>query len=699
VHERVVPYSKTISGSRSIRGASFAGRDYSLYASTEPVIIPFERGGTYRVAFDYRIITASDRGFETLFFSPTGASERNWMPSKTIVGEAGETGTLELVNTLGPYDDYCLFWNVVGNGAIAIDGIRVSSLRAAGNLESAETLIEEDAEPALFSLAQKYLPEAAEGRGYWAELRALGGEEPYAWASIGPMPPGLILGADGSLAGKPERAGSYLVSARVSDSSGLPGSIRFSLDVRAPADADPRSGVSVERGPLSRATYLYEPYEGSFRNPLRGMRPYAGSAREHPWASLARQYIEWNLIERAEYDTVERIRRATDALVGDLPSHNVKVIPRVYLKWPPDSEYWPSDLHPGDYSSVAFKKRVMRLIARLGEAWDHDPRIAYVEMGIIGDWGEHHHPWFASSGVERDSLSASFERAIGEAFAKAFRHKLIMNRYPSNFRDFGFGIHWDVFGSFEGHGRGNSSSTMSSDLRAPRLAERWKTAPMGGEIDPTFLGEPDWSVASQENIPRRYADRLIGLARDLHWNHLAVLERIDPADADLWDKAGRVERALGYRFAIESATYDTAVEAGGSLRLELAIRNEGSSPFYYEWPLELSLLDPETRAPVWKARYEEIGISTWLPGERVLLGLDLALPDGLAPGRYILAAAVLDPAGMLPSLRFAVRSYFNGGRTALGALGVDASPEPLEIGGFDDLAADRSLFYVPGAIR
>jgi len=691
--------AEVVAGGRSIRGACFSGRDYSLYASTDPAVIPLEGGGTYRAAFDYRIIAASERGFETLFYSPTGAREQNWMQSKTIVGTAGESGTFELTNTLGPYADYCLFWNVVGNGAIAIDSIRLSRLRSAEDPEPAETLLEEDAEPARYALAQKFLPQATEGRGYCAELRAIGGEEPYAWAGLGPMPPGLALGPDGTFAGKPVRAGTYLLSARVRDSSGVPGSIRFRLDVRHPAEADPRADLAVERGPGSRATYRYEPYELSFRNPLRGMRPYAGSAREHPWASLARQYIEWNLLERDAADTVERIRAVTDALIGDLPSYNVKVIPRVYLKWPPDAEYWPSDLHPGDYSSGAFKKRVMRLIARLGEAWDHDPRIAYIEMGILGDWGEQHHPWFASSGSDRDSLSASFERAIGEAFASAFEHKLIMNRYPQNFRDFTFGIHWDVFGSFEGRGRGNSSSSMSSDLRAPRLAERWKIAPMGGEIDPTFLGEPDWSEASQQNMVRKHADRLIGLAKGLHWNHLAVLERVDPADAELWEGASRVERALGYRFVIESAAYDSAVEAGRPFRLELAIRNEGSSPFYYEWPLELSLLDPETRAPVWKARYENVGIPTWLPGERVLLGLDVAVPEGFASGRYILAAAVLDPAGMLPSLRFAVRSYYNGGRTPLGALGVDADPEPLEIGGFDDLASDRSLFYVPDARR
>ena len=65
------------------------------------------------------------------------------------------------------------------------------------------------------------------------------------------------------------------------------------------------------------------------------------------------------------------------------------MIPRVYLDWDSatNNEYWPADLQSGDWTSQQFKDRVVRLIGRLGEVWDNDPRVAWVQTGIIGYWG------------------------------------------------------------------------------------------------------------------------------------------------------------------------------------------------------------------------------------------------------------------------------------------------------------------------
>jgi hypothetical protein len=69
----------------------------------------------------------------------------------------------------------------------------------------------------------------------------------------------------------------------------------------------------------------------------------------------------------------------------------------------------------------------------------------------------------------------------------------------------------------------------------------------------------------------------------------------------------------------------------------------------------------------------------------------------LPTGRYILALAVLDPAGHLPSLRFATRQYFNGGRHPIGIVVVNQGSGGSLPGdmAFDDPAKDDSLHYLP----
>ena len=57
-------------------------------------------------------------------------------------------------------------------------------------------------------------------------------------------------------------------------------------------------------------------------------------------------------------------------------------------------------------------------MAKLGEAWDNDPRIFAVQMGLIGYWGEHHNP----------APTAAQRRLLVEAFQKAFKHKPVLVR-------------------------------------------------------------------------------------------------------------------------------------------------------------------------------------------------------------------------------------------------------------------------------
>ena len=74
----------------------------------------------------------------------------------------------------------------------------------------------------------------------------------------------------------------------------------------------------------------------------------------------------------------------------------------------------------------------------------------------------------------------------------------------------------------------------------------------------------------------------------------------------------------------------------------------------------------------------------------------ITLDTDLEAGNYIISVAVLDPAGMLPSLRFAAVNYFEGGRHPMGYIGVNSTPENFEIANdeFFDIQSDKTLHYV-----
>ena len=77
---------------------------------------------------------------------------------------------------------------------------------------------------------------------------------------------------------------------------------------------------------------------------------------------------------------------------------------------------------------------MVRLIRRLGQLWDDDPRVAFVEMGILGQWGEQHDP----------TPGNAMQKLLAETYLTAFKHKLLMRRYADHFTNYPtLGLYWD----------------------------------------------------------------------------------------------------------------------------------------------------------------------------------------------------------------------------------------------------------------
>jgi hypothetical protein len=137
-----------IAGIRSIRGSYTGSGSYTAYLRSDPAVLKLVPNHGYQVTFDYRILATPTRGFEVLFYSPTEGQAGKWLPSINVTGRAGDAGQATLTNTLGNYTDYEARWNIVGNGAIAIDNIEIR------DLSSGRAVAAEDAE----GLSQTFSP-------------------------------------------------------------------------------------------------------------------------------------------------------------------------------------------------------------------------------------------------------------------------------------------------------------------------------------------------------------------------------------------------------------------------------------------------------------------------------------------------------------------------------------------------------------
>ena len=455
-----------------------------------------------------------------------------------------------------------------------------------------------------------------------------------------------------------------------------------------------RNSVALEEPTI--VTIEPKEYSSALRNPLKGFRARRG-VFDHEWATLWHSYIRWNEIENDESDGIDKIKTFCDQYWKDAEKHNIKVIPRVYLDWDEKegNEYWPADMRTGDYSSEQFRQRVVRLVGRLGELWDNDPRVAFIEMGIIGYWGEHHHPYF--------SEISGMEELLGLAFTQAFKNKLVMVRHPSEFRQYEFGIHNDSW-SCQTHGQWKYSLGMAE------LGDYWKTVPVGGEIAYGWREELppglEPNVTLTNSVNREY---LIYTINWLHCTELGWVADYDQNNPDVRTGAQEVQKAFGYRYILDKVCYPAKIYPDEVFTVSFVVRNIGSAPFYYKWPVEVSLLNPETRIPVWKDTFKDIDVRQWLPGDKwnkITQSYDLKpkdyqvegtfqLPKTVQSGEYIIALAILDPSGMVPSVRFATENYFDGGRHPIGLVGVKKKVHNpiLDPVTFDNPAEDTTLKY------
>jgi hypothetical protein len=92
--------------------------------------------------------------------------------------------------------------------------------------------------PPRMSIDTATLANAVRGRPYTAAIVASGGSEPYTFTVVsGSLPPGIKLASDGTLVGRPTRAGGYGFTAQATDANGVTRVHYYGLRVRQPPAA------------------------------------------------------------------------------------------------------------------------------------------------------------------------------------------------------------------------------------------------------------------------------------------------------------------------------------------------------------------------------------------------------------------------------------------------------------------------------
>jgi len=405
--------------------------------------------------------------------------------------------------------------------------------------------------------------------------------------------------------------------------------------------------------------YLFtlDPGPAPADNPLKGFMPYAGTYTfPHslewfyiPMKDLQTGYtsFDWTKLE-AKLDAIAgRGHQAVFRIYLDYPNTEYGV--PAFLSHVPKNAY--TDYNNGksatsyspDYSHADLRQALSSLIAALGAKYDGDPRIGFIQVGLLGFWGEWHtyphNDWMASTTVMNEVLTA---------FQNAFSKTHLLMREPKSGVDCNrprLGFHDD---SFAYTTIGTTSWYFWPKITSAGLGNVWQDRPIGGEVRPEVQGCM-WDDTPCTPTGQDYNTCVDTTHASWMLNHGAF-----SLTGTARERAIVGAQRLGYTLQVPSCqVMPCPLRVGGPLQVDVFVRNVGVAPFYYPWTVEVGALSSGGSLTTWTTTWDLRSVQ---PGASPLQWT-LSLPaHGLAAGSYTLMLRVVNPLSNGKPFRFGNQS-------------------------------------------
>ena len=417
----------------------------------------------------------------------------------------------------------------------------------------------------------------------------------------------------------------------------------------------------------------YEKTEEVFGNPLMGYVPCAWNDTVSDDVSMLYMDITWAELEpeEGEYDweSIEKENQLSRwrkegkhivlRFVCDVPGKEKHMdIPKwLYEKTDHAGTWYDVEFGKGfapDYNNEQMICYHDRAVKALGEHLGGDGLISYIELGSLGHWGEWHVNY--SAGIQRLPKEEVREKYVApwiEAFPDAM---LLMRRPFSHASKYGMGLYNDMTGDpgeteswLKEIQNGGDLSQTDEKNAIVSMQDFWKTAPVGGEFT---------SSLSMENMLDTDIFQTVELIRKSHTTF------IGPNIADKKYQQGyeKVLKNMGYRLWVSRAVL---LQRISGTKLRLTWENDGSAPFYKDWPVWIYVTDEDGNTV--EKKQIDIQLSSVLPGEiiKTETRLDTKKLAGLAGKKYDLSIGIEDPMTGKTSVRMAKKCSYKNGRNYL----------------------------------
>lgn len=307
-----------------------------------------------------------------------------------------------------------------------------------------------------------------------------------------------------------------------------------------------------------------------------------------------------------------------------------------------------------DLSDPVFVAYVQKLLNALGARYDGNPELAFVDIGIVGSWGEWHNSNFTDVQPLLEKYTPEqLNRYVDmhfSSFPKTPKIMLISGggslAYASQK---GAGWRADCWGDWHNftpewsHMRDDYPQRLAAAQAAySGLQTRWQQAPVSLEIC-GYMHE--WQ--SVQHYTRQEVQATFDWALQQHASTLNLKSR--PIPEEYRDIVDRALLRIGYRFRVSQLQLESSVPPGLPLTVDATWHNDGVAPVYLPYQVQWRVVNALGEVVARKTTQDDI--RQWLPGS-YQSQFTLALPATLTSGKYQLEVALTNEQGT-PRIRLA----------------------------------------------
>ncbi len=431
---------------------------------------------------------------------------------------------------------------------------------------------------------------------------------------------------------------------------------------------------------LASQAELANPFRGSYqwldRPPEPAGWPLVDSYIRIAWrdVEVARDVYDFSLIDtrlaRARERGGKLGLRIMSACTGcsrpniSVPEYLKDLMPRGFSFTFEGTENYAPDWNDPDYL-----ERLNVLLATLGDRYDNDPRLGWIEITGYGDWGEWHTtgwPYPSSGGAT--VITDDNARRIVDMNLAAFQHKRLVMLHDHE-KALAYALSRSPTIGIRNDCLGDPWFTEAMTARSSIIRDRWKSAPIITEYCYQRPGTGGFGLAASQ----------------LKAFHVAMIANGNMEPMSSFSDEERVlflrnNESSGYRIALNSLNVPSQIQPGSAFTVEASWSNTGVTPPYTPWTVAFRLRDPSTGAVAWQGT-SRMELMTLLPtwdgqsnaDHPVSVMDDFQLPITIPGGAYDVSIVVVEPTNYYRPLSLAVSGRDADGSYSLGRIMVGPS--------------------------